>query len=354
MFNVALLLRHIIDDLRDYGTAKWEGGVSDCDHKGKPMATRAGFNERYFGKPFIVDKQGEVLEFYKDTCGKCGAVRTDDQIGLEQTPDEYVAKMVSVFQEVKRVLKDDGTVWLNLGDSYSSFKDCKSVPDSLRVGGNSESANVIEKGKSVTRDTKLMKSAGLKNKDLIGIPWRVAFALQADGWYLRQDIIWHKLNPMPESVKDRCTKSHEYIFLLSKSARYYYDADAIKEMAVYGKDLGLLRSKKAINGKDPDAIIGDRKDIDSRNAGNGFRNKRSVWTVSTRPYKGAHFATFPPDLITPCVLAGCPEGGVVLDPFAGSGTTVMVANRYGRKGIGMDLSWTYLNENARKRIAEGK
>lgn len=245
-----------------------------------------------------------------------------DQLGLEETPEKFVENLVDVFREVKRVLRDDGTVWLNLGDSYSSHKDCKSIPQSLSKGTNAEKAHVIEKGKSVSRDTKKLKSVGLKNKDLIGIPWRVAFALQADGWYLRQDIIWNKPNPMPESVQDRCTKSHEYIFLLSKSPKYYYDNEAIKEEIQVTSDMG-----------------------------NEKRNKRSVWTVTTKPYSEAHFATYPHDLIIPCILAGCPEGGTVLDPFGGSGTTAQVAAQLNRNAVLCELNQEYV-EIAQKRLQD--
>lgn len=266
----------------------------------------------------------------------------DGQIGIEQTPDGYVRKLVDVFREVKRVLRDDGSLWLNLGDSYSGSGKGRNAD------GTAGGSGVINKANMGTQVGTLYKTNdvdGLKPKDLIGIPWRVAFALQADGWYLRQDIIWAKPNPMPESVKDRCTKSHEYIFLLTKNARYYYDSDAIKEPSKYAGD-------------DRGSRTDSRRTVPLANSMNGktgeFRNKRDVWTVTTKPYKGAHYATFPPDLITPCILAGCPEGGIVFDPFAGSGTTVMVANRLGRKGVGLDLSWKYLDENARKRVAENK
>jgi len=293
----------------------------------------------------------------------------DQQIGLEQTPAEYVDNLVQVFREVWRVLRDDGTAWLNLGDSYSSYKDCKSVPDSLRVGGRSESANVIEKGKSVTRNTRVMRSVGLKDKDLIGIPWMVAFALRDDGWYLRQDIIWAKPNPMPESVKDRCTKAHEYIFLLSKSPHYYYDYEAVLEPA--NNDVGKPRAfaKKGNgdrndtgnvyipkyyknlqdDGQQPNTM--HLKRLEGEEYVSPVRNRRSVWTIPTSPYRGAHYATFPPKLIEPMILAGCPAGGIVLDPFVGSGTTVMVANHLGRKGIGLDLNFKYLKDNAKERIA---
>jgi DNA modification methylase len=201
----------------------------------------------------------------------------EGQLGLEKTPEEYVGKMVAVFREVRRVLRDDGTLWLNLGDTYSAHKDCKSIPDSLRVGGGSETANIIEKGKSFSRDTKLLKSVGLKNKDLIGIPWRVAFALQADGWWLRQDIIWAKPNPMPESVTDRCTKSHEYIFLLTKSAKYYYDNEAVKESGQIGSP------NRMFGAKNQEGTM--RQDIGRTWTDDGTRNKRSVWTITTKPFK---------------------------------------------------------------------
>ena len=347
----------------------------------------------------------------------------DGQIGLEQTPDEYVADLVQVFREVWRVLRDDGTVWLNLGDSYS--------------GSGNGSNDYRESGASISKNDnkygshKPVPIRGLKSKDLIGIPWMVAFALRDDGWYLRQDIIWAKPNPMPESVKDRCTKAHEYIFLLSKSPRYYYDYEAVLEpvsdkslkRAEYGWDCDRPSTKNASLGGDG---------IHTEKMGERFvnpagRNRRSVWTIPTSPYRGAHYATFPPKLIEPMILAGCPQivcakcgapyqrvleradkrhwterndyksgdkykfeyleskqsndigrndapasfkspemidkgfqptcncnagttSGIVLDPFVGSGTTIMVANHLGRKGIGLDLSFKYLHEDAKKRI----
>jgi len=268
----------------------------------------------------------------------------EGQIGLEKTPEEYVAKMVEVFREVKRVLKTEATLWLNLGDTYSSHKDCKSTTDSLRVGDRSENANVIEKGMSHSRNTKMLKSVELKNKDLIGIPWMVAFALRADGWYLRQDIIWCKPNPMPESVTDRCTKAHEYIFLMSKSAKYYYDNEAIKEeqTSVYKSSDFIPKSKKDKNG-DACAATKASKNNRSDDPINGKRNRRSVWTVNTHSFSEAHFATFPPKLIEPCILAGCPEGGIVLDPFMGSGTTACVAYENNRHYLGIELNEKYIN-----------
>ena len=223
------------------------------------------------------------------------------QIGLERTPEEYVAALVAVFREVRRVLRDDGTLWLNLGDCYARN-------GGTPGGGNRELMHM--EGKQ-TRMCRIPSGCGLKEKDLAGIPWRVAFALQADGWYLRQDIIWSKLSPMPESVTDRCTKSHEYIFLLTKSANYYYDAKAIAEPVVRGAAGSTFTDgKTGVNGMGRVS----EKPREERET----RNKRSVWTVAAAPFPGAHFATFPPKLIEPCILAGCPEGGVCLDPFFGA------------------------------------
>lgn len=255
----------------------------------------------------------------------------DGQIGLEQTPEEYVAKVVEVFREVRRVLRDDGTLWLNIGDSYAN--------------GGRKTRDSDSKLQQRGMGTRPADGEGVKQKDLIGIPWMLAFALRADGWYLRQEIIWHKPNPMPESVKDRCTKAHEQIFLLSKSPRYYFDSEAMKEDAVGGQT-GKAASFKREGSKREQTIPGqaygthrpEREDV----AYNGEkRNRRSVWSVATRPYKGAHFATFPPALIEPCILAGCPAGGVVLDPFGGSGTTAGVAVAHGRKAIICELNPEY-------------
>ena len=260
----------------------------------------------------------------------------DGQVGLESTPDEYVAKMVAVFAEVRRVLRVDGTLWLNLGDSYSAkpCADGSDYKDGRQNRGKRTSGGVV---------------LGLKPKNLVGIPWRVAFALQADGWYLRQDIIWAKPNPMPESVTDRCTKAHEYIFLLSKSARYYYDADAVKE-----PDSGSDHERAVLVGQDslePSGGLRSRHSgIRTKSGRNGLgRNRRSVWSISTQPYPEAHFATFPPKLIEPCILAGCPAGGTVLDPFGGSGTTGEVAAKHGRNAVLVELNEKYI-EMARRRI----
>lgn len=254
----------------------------------------------------------------------------EGQLGLEPTPDEFVSAMVEVFREVRRVLRDDGTLWLNLGDSYANDG---------KWGGSTggKHASALHGNSGIGRR---LLTTGLKPKDLIGIPWRVAFALQADGWYLRQDIIWHKPNPMPESVTDRCTKAHEYIFLFAKSERYYFDADAIKEQAVSNHASG-----NSFKGRQGGAIhmpmSGGAGTADQWLPG-GMRNRRSVWTVSTKPFKGAHFATFPPDLIEPCVLAGCPVDGTVLDPFFGAGTTGLVAQKHGRNCVGIELNPDYI------------
>lgn len=257
------------------------------------------------------------------------------QLGLEATPEEYVATLVTVFREVRRVLRDDGTVWLNLGDSYAANRSYQ-VRDNKHVDvGNTMASSV---------------PPGLKPKDLIGIPWRVAFALQADGWWLRSDIIWAKPNPMPESVTDRPTKAHEYIFLLSKSERYYYDAEAVKEPATSPLNSRL----PAPRGSEPYAVasgVGRTPQLFTRK-NDGSRNRRTVWTLATQPYKGAHFATFPEKLIEPCVKAGCPVGGFVLDPFVGSGTTLAVAQALGRHGVGLELKWDYL-KLAQERVARG-
>lgn len=258
----------------------------------------------------------------------------DGQLGLEETPDEYIKAMVEVFHCVWDVLEDDGTLWLNIGDSYCNSNGfARASPEYQREGRNNMPAN----------DRKLDKlhESGLKTKDLIGIPWMLAFALRADGWYLRQDIIWHKPNPMPESVQDRCTKAHEYIFLMSKSQKYYYDHEAIKEAAIHEGRIVKASGTDAKNGAKGDfgAIAAGFTTHDTLVTD---RNKRSVWTVTTKPYAGAHFAVFPSDLIEPCILAGAPVGGIVLDPFMGSGTTAQVAQNLGRQYIGCELNPAYM------------
>lgn len=305
------------------------------------------------------------------------------QLGLEKTPEEFVQKMVEVFREVRRVLRSDGTLWLNLGDSYASAPTHGDPAKASTLQGGKTSQN-----ESRNRPNKIVGQ--LKPKDMVGTPWRVALSLQADGWFLRQDIIWHKPNPMPESCKDRCTKAHEYLFLLSKSARYHYDQEAIKEPVGLKGNANGFRGGAYVNGNIDNATMGNRTQVGNQRVPAGWdtgpgshgeslkgrysgkhshaddqaggkrildslkrarenggshdqpfgthRNKRSVWTIATTPYKGAHFATFPPKLIEPCILAGCPKGGTVLDPFGGSGTTAFVANAYGRKAILCELN----------------
>jgi DNA modification methylase len=264
----------------------------------------------------------------------------DGQIGLEKSPEEYVAKMVAVFAEVRRVLRDDGTLWLNVGDSYASG-------EVGRVDGGREGRTLGE-AQRPRSERRIKQETGLKPKDLCGIPWRLAFALQSDGWYLRQDIIWHKPNPMPESVRDRCTKAHEYVFLMSKSSRYYWDAEAIKEES---QDTQANRKERGWSSAE-----GFRQEWmqkrSSFNNNNGIgsrseeyrhgRNRRSVWTIATQPCKEAHFAVMPQKLVEPCILAGCPEGGTVLDPFFGAGTVGLVAEKLGRKFIGLELNPEYV------------
>ena len=293
------------------------------------------------------------------------------QLGLEQTPDDYVQKIVSVFRAVRDALADDGVLWLNLGDSYANDD---------KWGGSSGGKHVSElHGKSSIGRTR--RITGLKAKDLIGIPWRVAFALQADGWYLRSDVIWHKPNPMPESVTDRPTKAHEYVFLLSKSERYYYNHEAIREQATHSSVERWRQNVEAQEGSDRvpgktngkmKAVGGPRRSEKQRGhwrRHNGFndrwdhmstaeqaamgRNKRTVWTVPTIGFKGAHFATFPPALIEPCILAGSPPGGIVLDPFMGSGTTAQVATNLGRQFIGCELNPDYVALHEMRRTTIG-
>lgn len=295
----------------------------------------------------------------------------DGQMGLEPTPDEFVAGMVEVFREVRRVLRDDGTLWLNIGDSYNAQPGQRKATDKAGAKQVSNDGSVGIGSRSVE---------GCKPKDLIGIPWMLAFALRADGWYLRQDIIWSKPNPMPESVRDRCTKAHEYLFLLSKGSRYFYDAEAIKEGMVSGPP-GNRSHRGATAYQDGDekhrtktglAAYGERQrrrrglpprhtqyqdssdqsGLDCVGRGEG-RNKRSVWTVATQPFSEAHFATFPPSLIEPCILAGCPAGGTVLDPFFGAGTTGLVADRLQRNCIGIELNPEYA-ELARRRLGKDR
>ena len=351
--------------LRDYGTASWAGGDPECDHSEKRGGTGAS-------SYISVTNPGTQNYQYRGVCKKCGAVRVDSQIGLEDTPEAFVENLVRVFREVWRVLKDDGTLWLNLGDSYAGSGGVGNQRDDANKGNMPHFKN--PNSYKITRGKRNSKRLGggnfpatgdLKPKDLIGIPWMVAFALRADGWYLRSDIIWHKPNPMPESVTDRPTKAHEYIFLLTKSPRYYYDHQAIMEPLAVASVSRLAQDVESQTGSTRAnggaKTNGNMKAVARSSGGNASwrgertvpdekrrdanyknlqpdgqqphsfhlsradgvpdevytaRNKRSVWTVTTKPYSGAHFATFPPDLIEPCIKAGCPKGGIVLDPIS--------------------------------------
>jgi len=261
------------------------------------------------------------------------------QIGLEQTPERYIQRLTEVFMECWRVLSKDGTMWVVIGDSYAG---------SGRGWGDINKKGIQQKVSYAGEFCKPYQIAGYKNKDLIGIPWMLAFALRREGWYLRQDIIWHKPNPMPESVRDRCTKAHEYLFLLTKSPKYYFNHDAMLEPANYDGRKNMLRngSAKYCNNAAGMTTQGIHKQTHKRWANKlndmPARNKRSVWTVPTRAFKGAHFATFPPALIRPCIEAGCPADGVVLDPFMGAGTTAVVAKELGRDYVGIELNGEYV------------
>jgi DNA modification methylase len=325
--------------LRDYGTAKWEGGADGCDHKGMPLASSsssslAGYTSEDVKMRTFTMPQGQ-------TCRKCGAARIDAQLGLEATPEEYVARMVEVFSEVRRVLTKDGTLWLNLGDSYATG----AGKVGACPGGGEQGARWAERAAATSPNR--MPIPGLKPKDLVGIPWRVAFALHADGWYLRSDIIWAKPNPMPESVTDRPTKAHEYLFLLAKSERYFYDADAIEEPALRPEGPGNV-NPTAFTVADP---VKGRTAANLHHIGpSPTRNRRTVWTVASQPFAEAHFATFPEAPVEPCILAGSAPGDLVLDPFSGSGTVGVVALRHGRRYLGLELNPAYC-EMARRRIA---
>jgi len=314
--------------LRDYGTGDWEGGDPECSHKRdskKSDATITGHKN-----PLLT--VGDAI--YKSECPKCGAVRIDEQLGLEESPEQYVESMVEVFREIRRILTDDGTVWLNIGDSYSG--------SGKGPAGNLGAENDERNMEHTSASGKVPQ--GLKPKDLMGIPWMLAFALRADGWYLRQDIIWAKPNPMPESVRDRCTKSHEYVFLLSKSQHYYFDNEAIKEPAQDWGTRDRSGGKYHNEGSGLQPHSGLEKSYEKR-------NKRDVWTIATKPFKGAHFAVMPEALVEPSVLSGSAEGDTVLDPFTGSGTVAVVALRHGRNYIGTELNPEY-GEIARCRISD--
>lgn len=365
--------------LRDYGTGQWTGGDSACDHLGPPFRTKAKINENCGTGADVKNAAGR--EPMGDSCSKCGARRVDQQLGLEATPELYVERMVAVFREVWRVLRDDGTLWLNLGDSYATGTSADRNPTS--TSGDHVPASWSNRSQPIRRHPE-----GLKPKDLVGIPWRVAFALQADGWVLRSDVVWAKPNPMPESVTDRPTKAHEMVFLFAKgkwvgpggrwtSQPYFYDADAVREPHTEG---GIARAEHANHQTEnrPDRLTRSGFDMPTRYLNPAGRNLRSVWEVATEPFPEAHFATYPQALVRRCIPRSqaetsdqadhvsalrrrtsgqwsCPACGcrevepqLALDPFIGSGTTALVARRLGRHAIGIELSADYLEIAARR------
>jgi DNA modification methylase len=308
--------------LRDYGTAQWEGGDAACEH----TSTRRGYDS--------ADKEATNRGSSRDpiygNCRLCGARRIDSQLGLEATPEEYIANMVAVFRAVWRVLRDDGTLWVNMGDSYAG---------SNTIGWRE--GNLLKNGGNSNRDG-VGRVPGLKPKDLCMMPARLAMALQADGWYLRSEIVWAKPNPMPESVTDRPTKAHEMIYLLAKQERYFYDAEAIREESVTVNPRGLSPNPGVKNialGKAGRSTTLGKWTQDDKLSG---RNKHSVWTIATQPYAEAHFATFPEEIPKLCILAGSKLGDTVLDPFAGSGTVGKVAMELGRKAVLIELNPAYI------------
>ena len=290
--------------LRDYGTGQWIGGNPNCPHR--RISKQSDKTATGHAQSELAGNVGDAI--YKKKCPLCGAVREDKQIGLEETPEDYVDRLVFLFREVRRVLKDDGTLWINIGDTYNGSGRGRDSNGLVHFSALSAKQST-NKGSG---DGIILKKVidGCKPKDLIGIPWMLAFALRDDGWYLRQDIIWHKPNPMPEPIKDRCTKSHEYVFLLSKKPHYYFDSEAIQEDTSSGENIK--------------------------------RNKRDVWSIAPANVKEAHFATFPEKLVEPCIKAGSRMNGIVLDPFFGSGTTGIVAQRLNRKYIGIELNPKYI------------
>lgn len=318
--------------LRDYGTGSWDGGEGDCDHlmppAGSARSTLGDYGNRLSQEAIDAKVEQRRPQYHRE-CRKCGARRVEDpQIGLEDTPEEYVESLVEVFREVRRTMSRTGVLWVNLGDSYASHGGQRGDGKGPGLGGTPQHMRGTPIGHRMT-------PRGYKRKDLMGIPWMVAFALRADGWWLRSDTIWHKPNAMPSSVKDRPTMAHEYLFMLTKAAQYQYDEKEIRE-----PDKGMDNPRRVLRKPQPSGgIHPPNSGIRTAEGRNGKgRNKRSVWTVSTVPYKGAHYATFPPKLVEPCILAGARPGQIVLDPFAGTGVAVMVAAQHGRRALGIEAS----------------
>lgn len=337
--------------LRDYGTGQWVGGDPACAHRSPTMREGRNEDRAKLAGSAATNAYQNILA-HNARCGKCGAVKQDQQIGLEPSFDAHMASLLAVFGEVRRVLRKEGTFWLNYGDAYAGVPNGRSAADVKAIGNDDRTF----------RDKPMSTVGGVfKAKDRMMLPARVAIALQESGWWLRDEIVWHKPNPMPISVRDRTTPSHEMLYMLSKSARYYYDQDAIKEPIA---DASRKRyAQETLNDQTggfkqdmyESGITGQRArsrrpaEILKTLAGSEVRNRRSVWSISTKPFADAHFATFPPDLIRPCILAGCPEGGTVLDPFFGAGTTGLVATQHGRNCIGIELNPAYI-DIARKRL----
>lgn len=357
--------------LRDYGTGTWIGGDPNCPHYRTSKVTE---NTATGHKGMAEKGAGAGDAIYKSVCPICGAVRVDEQIGLEETPEDYIERLVTLFREIRRVLKKEGTCWVNLGDSYNSTPS-GNTDKWIEENRDRISWRKMQKGEERPQQRKAGLVKGLKPKDLIGIPWMFAFAMRNDGWWLRQDIIWHKPNPMPEAVTDRCTKSHEYIFLFSKSQKYFFDYEAIMEPVADQQRTNYQSGSRkfGVNADRNDNDLGERsKDWKSKTKNCQYdgqrpntmhlrreqglpdeeylvRNKRDVWSVNVRPNNEAHFATYPQMLIQPCILAGSPQGGVILDPFMGSGTTGIVARKLGRKYVGIELNPEY-QKMAERRI----
>ena len=319
--------------LRDYGTAQWQGGNHNCDHIANPNATKKQGNPE-FNKNRPSREETKYKGYHKDICPKCGAKRIDSQLGLELTYQEHIQNIVELFRAMKPKLKDSATIWLNYGDSYAATVNGTKAKDI-----KNDDRGFVDKPFSTIQGS-------IKPKDLVMIPNRIAIALQDDGWWIRSEIIWHKPNPMPESVRDRPTSSHEKIWLITKSKKYYYDADAIKEKSI---SKGSVHVHKPGNKADEYVKQGLKTHPAKTYITPEKKNKRNVWTITTKPCKDAHFATFPKDLIEPCIKAGCPEGGIVLDPFGGAGTTGIVAQSLNRTAILIELNPEYI-EIAKKRI----
>lgn len=348
--------------LRDYGTATWEGGDAECRHDGRPKPrqdTSGGTNGRFADTRGTQPAKAAQTVPVREVCS-CGARRIDSQLGLERTPEEFIAAMVDVFREVRRVLRADGTCWINIGDSYVGSPPGNARPDhsgprllGSRGGQRSAGATLVRAARTFP---------ALKPKDLVGIPWMLAFALRADGWWLRSDVIWHKPNPMPESVVDRPSKAHEYIFLLTKGERYHYEGDAIREpLAPKTFTAHGMRNKPSKGNDDLGGVKSDNwaasiavRKPKLNDVGEVMgANKRSVWTIASEPCPEAHFAVMPTKLVQPCILAGCPPSGVVLDPFGGSGTVGRVAEDHGRKWLLFDLQPNYEPIAARRTAQRG-